>query len=96
MQNTAGFGVCWSPAAEMQREALCSRSKQLLSFSLDTHKGLSSLCLCINTTFMLAALKYSASYLLVRVGGRCLTDLPALSGLHENCHHHCYQEMQCT
>lgn len=61
---------CWSPAAEMKWETLCSRSKQLLSFTLHSHKELSGLCLWIGITFMLAALKYSVSYLLMRVGGK--------------------------
>lgn len=53
---------CWSPAAEMKWETLCSRSKQLLSFTLHSHKELSGLCLWIGITFVLAALKYSVSY----------------------------------
>lgn len=73
MQNTAGFDGCSSPAAEMKWKASCSRSKQLLLFTLDTHKGLSSLCLWINMVFVLPAPKHSVSYLLMAgEGGGCL------------------------
>lgn len=73
MQNTAGFDGCSSPAAEMKWKTSCSRSEQLLSFTLGTHKGLSSLCLWINMVFMLPAPKHSVSYLLMAgEGGDCL------------------------
>lgn len=39
-QNTACFDVCSSPAAGMRWKVSCSRSKQLLAFTPDTHKGI--------------------------------------------------------
>lgn len=57
--------VAWVLQLRWNGKHHAAGSKQLLSFTLDTHKGLSSLCLWINIIFVLAAPKHSVSYLLM-------------------------------